>query len=67
MPAYSNIVNYQNENFDNWVTLQINTSDNIDPLGVDVRNAILFEKPTEIKEFSTSNFNFLSNPVTYII
>lgn len=67
MPAYSDIVNYQNENFGNWVTQQINTKDNIDPLGVDVRNAILFENPTEIKEFSTSNFNFLSNPVTYII
>ena len=67
MPAYSNIVNYQNENFGNWVTQQINTKDNIDPLGVDVRNAILFDNPTEIKEFSTSNFNFLSNPVTYII
>jgi len=64
---YSEIVNYQNANFGNWISRQISTKDHSQSLGIDERNAILFQNPTEIKAFSTSNFSFLSNPVTYII
>ena len=66
LPKYTEIVDYQNENFNNWISRDINTRNNIDPLGIDIRNAILFNNPTEIKEFSSSNFRNLSNPVTYI-
>ena len=66
MLEYKEIVDYQNKNFGNWISKQLNIKDTIEPLGIDHRNAILFENPTEIREFSTSYFRNLSNPVTYI-
>jgi len=67
MNGYKEIVEYQNKFFGNWITNQINTINNVEPLGIDVRNAIIFENATDIKKFSTSNFSFLSNPITYIL
>jgi len=67
MNEYEKVIKYQNKFFANWITNQLNTNNNIEPLGVDVRNAIIFENASEIKSFPILNFNFLSNPVTYIV
>ena len=65
MSEYKEIINFQNKYFGNWITKQLNTYPN-DELGVSMRNAILFKNATDIREFSTSNFSNLSNPITYI-
>lgn len=66
MSAYHKILEHHKKYLGNWIEKQMEIRDNIEPLGIDLRNAILFKNPIEGK-FSTSNFSFLSNPVTYII
>ncbi len=61
---YKEAIDFQNKNFGNWISDRQNNriSDN----ALDDRKAIIIDNCSEIKKFSTKDFNFFSNPVTYI-
>ncbi len=64
MPEHQNVIDYQNKHYGNWIANAIRKNEA--NTGLDSRNAIIFEKPTEIRQFSTNFFSYLSNPVSYV-
>jgi len=61
---YNDVIKFQNKEFNNWIADRQDKKiiDNV----LNDRKAIIFKNPSEIKKFSTKNFKFFSNPITYI-
>lgn len=61
---YKEAITFQNNQFDNWISDRQNKKiiDNV----LNERKAIIIDNYSEIKEFSTKDFKFFSNPFTYV-